>query len=477
MDNEDFVNKYATAIMDGNAAVFAGAGLSMEQGFVDWKTLLMPFAKQIRIDLSRETDLVSIAQYYVNENRGQRGEMFDEILKQFSKTPAASSSSMGVLARLPISTYWTTNYDDQIESALRSSNKIVDVKRSEKNLAHNVPKRDAVIYKMHGDVNNVEQTVLTKSDYELYDSNYPMFRTALKADLLSKKFLFIGFSFEDPNIEYVLSEIHGILGDGQNTHFGIFKNIQRLTDESDDEFEYRKLKFTLKLHDLSRYGIKPVLVDDYSKIPELLQSVERKTMRRNIFISGSMSQDFDEDANNKWTYSDGLELANTLAYEIVRADKKIITGFGLGIGSAVIDGVLRDVHATKPNHLSEYLDMFPFPQVLDPDHRKEIWTQYRQDILKDAGIVIILFGEKILDGKHVVANGVLEEYKLAHDAGKVVIPIGSTGWAAAKIFKESMEELCNRVDLTSEQVQTLQQGLDISELVKVILEIIERLQM
>ena len=77
----------------------------------------------------------------------------------------------------------------------------------------------------------------------------------------------------------------------------------------------------------------------------------------------------------------------------------------------------------------------------------------------------------------MVANGVLEEYKHAHDAGKVVIPIGSTGWAAAKIFKESMEELCNRVDLTSEQVQTLQQGLDISELVKVILEIIERLQM
>ncbi|MDF3335231.1 SIR2 family protein [Lacticaseibacillus rhamnosus] len=477
MENEDFVNKYATAIIDGNAAVFAGAGLSMEQGFVDWKTLLMPFAKQIQIDLNRETDLVSIAQYYVNENRGQRGEMFDEILKQFSKTPASSSSSMGVLARLPISTYWTTNYDDQIESALRNLNKIVDVKRSEKNLAHNVPKRDAVIYKMHGDVNNVEQTVLTKSDYELYDSNYPMFRTTLKADLLSQKFLFIGFSFEDPNIEYVLSEIHGILGNGQSSHYGIFKNIQQLKGEADKDFEYRKLKFTLKLHDLTRYGIKPVLVDDYSKIPELLQRVERKIMRRNVFISGSMSKTLDKDANNQWKHSDGLKLAKTLASEIVKADKKIITGFGLGIGSAVIEGALSEIHATKPNHLSDYLDMFPFPQESDSAHRKAIWTQYRKDILKDAGIVIILFGEKLLNGKHVVANGVLEEYKLAYDAGKVIIPIGSTGWAAAKKFEESIKELRNRMDLTPEQVKILQQSLDISELVKVIMEIIERLQM
>lgn len=48
---------------------------------------------------------------------------------------------------------------------------------------------------MHGDVSNPAHAVLTKTDYELYEHRRPLFRTALKGDLISKVFLFIGFCF------------------------------------------------------------------------------------------------------------------------------------------------------------------------------------------------------------------------------------------------------------------------------------------
>ena len=50
---------------------------------------------------------------------------------------------------------------------------------------------------MHGDVERPTDAVLTKDDYERYDMKRPLFRTALQGDLISKTFLFVGFSFED----------------------------------------------------------------------------------------------------------------------------------------------------------------------------------------------------------------------------------------------------------------------------------------
>ena len=47
-----FLKEYIKAIRDGNAAVFAGAGLSRPSGFVDWKELLRPLAEEIGL---RET--------------------------------------------------------------------------------------------------------------------------------------------------------------------------------------------------------------------------------------------------------------------------------------------------------------------------------------------------------------------------------------------------------------------------------------
>ena len=195
-----FLKEYIKAIRDGNAAVFAGAGLSRPSGFVDWKELLRPLAEEIGLNIDDEHDLTLVAQY-VRNKAGNRGVINKSIMEAFNRD-VDLNDNVRVLTRLPIETYWTTNYDRLIEDGLREANRNADVKMESEQLPNTKRDRDAVVYKMHGDMEHPAKAVLTKDDYVKYDTSYPLFREVLKGDLVSKTFLFIGFSFEDPNLDY-----------------------------------------------------------------------------------------------------------------------------------------------------------------------------------------------------------------------------------------------------------------------------------
>ena len=200
-----FVDKYVKEIKDNNAAMFIGAGFSKSAAYVDWKNLLRSIAEDLELDVDKEYDLVSLAQYCYNKN-GNRSLINDTIFDEFSKEKDIDENHR-IIARLPILTYWTTNYDSLIEDALNDAKRIVDVKYSNKHLSLTKPHRDAIVYKMHGDKSNPDEAILIKDDYEQYYRNHAQFITALSGDLISKTFLFVGFSFSDPNIDYILSRI------------------------------------------------------------------------------------------------------------------------------------------------------------------------------------------------------------------------------------------------------------------------------
>lgn len=84
---ERFIEDYSKSLSDGTAAVFAGAGLSIAAGFVDWKGLLRPLAEELSLSLDREHDLVQVAQFHVNRH-SNRHDLADLILNQFSTRQA-----------------------------------------------------------------------------------------------------------------------------------------------------------------------------------------------------------------------------------------------------------------------------------------------------------------------------------------------------------------------------------------------------
>lgn len=433
MDKKLFIKKFSKTIQEGNAAVFAGAGTSVEAGFVNWKKLVQPFATELYLDIEKETDLIGLTQYYINKKRS-RGSVNQEIINKFS-SPDAETEVMNLLTRLPITTYWTTNYDKVIEKGLENNNRRGDIKRKTDDLAISVSDSDAIVYKMHGDVESPQNAVISKDDYERYSDKNSLFITALRGDLVSKTFLFVGFSFEDPNLESILGKVNILLGDNKREHYCIQKQVLEEEFKTSEEYAYAKIKQDLKINDLLRYGIDTVLVADYSEIPKLISEIEEEYLKNTIFISGSISN-----FNTIWSEEKVNQFCYNLASSLVSRNYKIISGFGLGVGSSVINGALDEIYKTKYRHVSEHLGLFPFPQYDDGEKSiAERWTDNRNQMISQAGICIFIFGNKIVNGKVVSASGMMEEFQIAKERGKIIIPIGSTGSAAKEIFDEMKE--------------------------------------
>lgn len=269
---KEFIRTYVKAINESNAAIFAGAGLSKPAGYVNWKELMREIAEDLDLNIDIESDLIALAQYHVNEFEG-RGKINQILVEEFTKDVAVTDNHQ-ILASLPIKTYWTTNYDKLIETNLEASNKNVDTKIVPENLSHTIPNTDAVVYKMHGDSSLSHQAVLTKDDYEGYDLERKLFSTALQGDLVSKTFLFIGFSFDDPNLSYILSRIRILLGENSRNHYCFMKKVDRNDYKTDDEYRYAEIKQELKIKDLKRYKISVLLVESYNEITVILQHID-----------------------------------------------------------------------------------------------------------------------------------------------------------------------------------------------------------
>ena len=468
ISRSELVENYVKAIQEGYAAIFAGAGLSRSSGYVDWKELINPLARSINLDTNKENDLIAVAQYYRNE-RGNRAGINQAIMREFTKEVQVNEN-IKILARLPIETYWTTNYDTLIEDELKNKNKRVEIKVNKENLATTLPDRDVVLYKMHGDVSNPADAVLTKDDYECYDIKRPLFRTALQGDLISKTFMFIGFSFADPNLDYILSRIHILLNENEREHYCFFKKVLRKDCRTDEEYNYLSIRQELREKDLRRYGIQAIFVDEYSEITDILKEIETRILLKNVFISGSIEE------YTKWTREEADELSYKIAEKLIENDFKIISGFGLGVGSSVINGALSEIYNSKYRHIDEYLCLRPFPHgIKDVKEREKLYSKYRQAMIGDAGIVLFLFGNKKNDkGISSIAKGCIEEYEIAKKQGKYLIPIGSTGYVAEQILDEIKKNLSS-FEYLSEYIDILSDETDINILVNTILNIIKKI--
>ena len=473
-----FITKYSKAIKEGYAAVFVGVGLSHGSGYVDWKNLVEPFALELGLNIEEEHDYARIAQYYRNEKR-TRGSINQEIMDQFSPE-REPNESVKILTRLPIYTYWTTNYDKLLEEGLKENNRRVDVKKTTPQLVRHIRDRDAILYKMHGDYENPESAVLTKEDYEVYNHRRPLFSTVLQGDLVSKTFLFLGFSFEDPNLDNILSQTRNILDENIGDNYWLERKIQQPIYDGKNESEINRLreKYTrditkqdLKINELQRYGIQTVLIDSYEDITRILRDLESIYLKNNVFISGSI-EIYDE----IWSEEKVEEFCFLLANNLTKENYKIYSGFGLGVGSSVINGALKEIQSSKYKHIDEHILLRPFPlrKKSNPsDDKSAQWKKYREDIIQDVGVSIFIFGNKTINtGEIKLADGVYEEFEIARKFGNIIIPVGSTGYMSKIIFDEVKEHLDQHPYLTP-FMDTLGTCIDIEELVNIIVKIVK----
>lgn len=430
-----FVDKYVKEIKANNVAMFIGAGFSKSAGYVDWRNLLRGVAEDLGLDVDKEYDLVSLAQYCYNKN-GNRSLINDTIFNEFSKDKDIDENHR-IIARLPILTYWTTNYDSLIEDALNDAKRTVDVKYSNKHLSLTKPHRDAIVYKMHGDKSNPDEAILIKDDYEQYYKKHAQFITALSGDLISKTFLFVGFSFSDPNIDYILSRIRIDYG-GQNNrqHYAIMRKVRENDYNNHADYEYAQRKHDLFVEDLKRYNIRVLLIDEYCEITDILNEISKRLNHNNIFISGSAQ------IYGDYTEREALDFIQLLSKQLIAHDFSIISGFGLGVGSSVIISALQEIYMHKKSAHEDRLLLRPFPQGIEDDTTRQIlWKKYREDMISRAGVSIFLFGNKLSDADVVLADGMKSELEIAEKMHNLIVPVGCTGYVAQDIWNTINKDL------------------------------------
>lgn len=231
----DIIN-IQNAIQHQRFILFIGTGVSCNSGVPDWRTLTSALdAADISPDKS---DPLKIAQYY----RDYYGEKeYSEIVRRTLNIDNVCPNPIHeALFNLTPHHIITTNYDTLLEQYIETTDKQFAVVRRDKDLPY-VGQLHTLV-KMHGDFMH-GNFVLSENDYYNYSRNFPLTRAYVQSLFASNLVLFVGFSFADINLKYIINEILQFLQeDMQPVYFLTGEKVNHAT------FEYYYKK---KIHILS----------------------------------------------------------------------------------------------------------------------------------------------------------------------------------------------------------------------------------
>ena len=220
-----------------------------------------------------------------------------------------------------------------------------------------------------------------------------------------------------------------MVGEEKQEHYAIMREVNENEYNTQEEYDYAKKKRTLQNKDFLRYGIEIIEIKEYSDIASILRKIAIQVNKENIFISSAIAdshfEEFDESLLRGIVKS-LLELSD---------ESRIISGYGLNIGSIIIDETMQYLKTNKHFKLEEKLKLYPFALGSPED-----WTKYRNLMLNDTGVCILLYGTKEKDGRIINSSGMKEEFEIAHRNGALIVPVGSTGGMSLEIANHLIKE-------------------------------------
>jgi len=390
-------------------------------------------ADEIGLDVDQENDLAGVVQYFLNRAGKTRTRLARTIRDHFGEEKPVPAI-FRILARLPLRHVWTTNYDTLPERAWREQRKRLDVKSGDKDVPMENPWCHATLYKMHGTIEHPSEVIIAKSDYEAYRRTRPGFLHVLTGQLISRNMLFLGFSFTDPNLNHLFTIIREAFDDVPPEHFAIVRIPKRGDYDTDALFQYAKRRHGLWVEDLQNYGIQCVEVDEYEEVDALVEAVERRIAMSSILVSGS----FPDSRNPDHLEERGRieTIAQAVGRIIAHRNLRLVSGFGLVVGSAALSGALDELNRQDAPNFDWSLNLRPFPQLIPSGWKPEDYYQrYREDLVKQAGACVFISGVREDGATRSPADGVITEFEIGTNARRYPIPIGATGGAAAEIWQ------------------------------------------
>ena len=194
---------------------------------------------------------------------------------------------------------------------------------------------------------------------------------------------------------------------------------------------------------------------------------------KSVFISASHDEAADklpvvelEKVTRKYlSNSSAMLFSKELAIALSKSGHRIVTGYGKGIGPAVLAGVFSiiNIYDKEYSDLSKYILTFPFPRMpntkyygLDYEGFK---FKYREMMCKEAKYIIAIFGFKLDENIPTKAYGVGVDLGIALGQGSMIIPVGSTEFISREyweFYKDKLDEIypIKKTDKIDERIQT-----------------------
>lgn len=193
-----------------NLMLFIGSGVPATLGLPTWKKLIDKLAEDLEYDADifvQHGDYLTLAEYYKNQ-RGSLEELRAWMSKEWAveKEKIEASAIYSFITRLGCHLIYTTNYDHTLEQAFEdkglSYRRVLDVGDF-----INLTGSCTQIIKFHGDLDPGTSIVLTEEDYfNRLDFESPL-DIKLRADMLGKSILFLGYSLSDINIRLLIYKL------------------------------------------------------------------------------------------------------------------------------------------------------------------------------------------------------------------------------------------------------------------------------
>lgn len=201
------------AYRNGQLILFVGSGVSSNLGLPSWSDLM----KQISTNLGFDTDVfmsygsnLALAEYY-RLSTGSIGPLRSWMDREWhdSRIDVSASKIHKYITMGKFPLIYTTNYDKWIEKAHEYYEIPFSKIASVSDLVTTIDRRREII-KFHGDFDDDSSIVLDESSYfERLAFESPL-DIKLRADVLGKSILFIGYSLNDINIRYILFKLSNL---------------------------------------------------------------------------------------------------------------------------------------------------------------------------------------------------------------------------------------------------------------------------
>ena len=326
-----------------------------------------------------------------------------------------------LIAQLPLTEVWTTNYDDLLERACPKA----IVRSRDGDLSHDPHPDRRIIYKMHGELKIVGAgrrflpgIVITREDYETYSSRYPRLWAQLVATFATKSMLFIGFGFNDPNLSHLFALARTRFRKHYRNHFTV---LRRPTASND------LLLHKYRMMDLEAVGIHTIEVSSFSEITTILQQLLVRSCPPRVFVSGS----YEGSEHDEFCEMLGVALADEGVGVVSGANRPgQIVSYALGDRQQVL-------HRYDPDDIVLYYQSKSTSPVM-PVRRLGIIRYFgsdrramRADMVNRCRATVVIGG----------GEGTREEAMLSGDSHVPVIPVGGTGGTAGAIWREMLGTL------------------------------------